>query len=74
MNAEARRGGGRGIGPRVSVLPYFRDSKPLHEEEYNGQGELNGRVEHKSAEFEKSVVLVEGRRGLFGPWLAVDYR
>jgi hypothetical protein len=29
----------------------------LNAGEYNGQRELNGRVEHKSAEFVKSVVL-----------------
>ena len=45
------------------MFSYFRDPKPLHREEYNGQGELNGRVEHKSAEFEKSVVLWRGGAG-----------
>jgi hypothetical protein len=45
------------------VFPCFRDPKPLHGEEYNGQGELNGRVEHKSAEFDKSVVLWRGGGG-----------
>jgi len=62
LNAEARRGGGRGRVPRVAVLPHFRDPKPLHGEEYNGQGE------------HKSVVLWRGRSRLFGPRLAVDYR
>ncbi len=31
------------------------------EEEYSGQGELNGQVEQVSVEFEKSVVLGRGR-------------
>jgi hypothetical protein len=64
---EARRDGGRGGVPRVSVLPYFRDPKPPHGEEYNGQGELNGQGEHKS------IVLWRRRSRLFGPWLAVDH-
>jgi len=59
-----RRGGGRGRVPPVPqhwcVFPCLRISAilmPLHGEEYNGQGELNGQGAHKSVEFDKSVVL-----------------